>query len=114
MVGCRRVQALLMTLLVVAGTFGISDLDAWLYHRQGMERGTSQPHYEPAGTTCGHADRCVLGVTFPDPRLVTPISAVGRLTRVLRISGSVPSPVKPHNWGRHALPQPRAPPTLPA
>jgi len=76
--------------------------------------GTSQPHYEPAGTTCGHADRCVLGVTFPDPRLVTPISAVGRLTRVLRISGSVPSPVKPHNWGRHALPQPRAPPTLPA
>jgi hypothetical protein len=114
MVGSRRVHSLLMALLVVAGTFGFSTVDALLYHRQGMELGTRQPHYEPAGTTCGHADRCVLGVTFSGPRVATPASVVGRLTGVLRIAGLLPPPAKPHDADRYTLPQPRAPPTLPA
>jgi len=114
MVGSRRLHALVLTLLVVVGTFGISDLDAWLYHGRGADGGTTQPHYEPAGSTCGHADRCVLGVTFPGPRVVTPISVVGRLSRVFRVQPVLLVPAKPHATSRATLPQPRAPPILPA
>jgi len=114
MLGSRRLRALILTLVFVVGTFGISDLDAWLYHGRNADRGTTQPHYEPAGTTCGHADRCVLGVTFPNPRVVTPISVVGRLSRIFRVGSVLLALSKPHDTGRATLPRPRAPPSLPA
>lgn len=114
MIVSRRVRALVLTVLMTVGTFGISNLDAWLYHGRGADPGTTGPHYEPAGTTCGHADRCVLGVTIPGPRVLAPINVVGRLARLSRVAEPRQRPSRPRGTAPPPLPHPRAPPTLPA
>jgi hypothetical protein len=97
----------------VSGSLGFSTADALAYHRARVNRGLWQPHYEPAGSTCGHADRCVLGATIPGPRAVTPLSLLGRLALVLADDAFLPPVPSLPGALRHPLLQPRAPP-LPA
>jgi hypothetical protein len=109
----RRASALLLALIFVSGSLGFSTADALAYHRAGANRGLWQPHYEPAGSTCGHADRCVLRATIPGPRVVTPLSLLGRLAPVLADDAFLPPVPSLPGALRHPLAQPRAPP-LPA
>ncbi|HET7600130.1 MAG TPA: hypothetical protein VFK09_07540 [Gemmatimonadales bacterium] len=104
----RRFGAFVLTVLFVGGSFGVSGLDALAYHRAGGP--DIRPHFEAAGTTCGHADRCVLGVTFPGPRLAPPLNVVGRLARVLDLRAAPAPATAMPAAERRALPQPRAPP----
>ncbi len=68
-----RTRALVLAVVFLVGSFGLSALDALAFHRVGMDQGTLQPHFEVAGTTCGHGDRCILGATFPGPRIAAPL-----------------------------------------
>jgi hypothetical protein len=110
----RRAAALLLALVFVTGTLGLPGADALAYHQPGADRGLAQPHFEPAGTSCGHADRCILGATAPAPRLPSPIGVLDRPTAVLVLDGFLPPPADLPGLGRHPLPQPRAPPALDA
>lgn len=106
----RRASALALALVFVSGTLGFSTADALAYHRTGADRGLAQPHYEPAGSSCGHADRCVLGATIPGPRLGPPLGLLGRLAPALLVGGFIPPVPSLPGPLRHPLPQPRAPP----
>ena len=109
----RRASALLLALIFISGSLGFSTADALAYHRAGVDRGLWQPHYEPAGSTCGHADRCLLGAGMPGPRVAPPLGVLGRLSPILVDDGFLPPVASLPGSLRHPLPQPRAPP-LPA
>ena len=106
----RRASTLLLALVFVTGTLGFSTVDALAFHRAGASRGLTGPHYEPAGTTCGHADRCVLGVTFPGPRVVTPPASLAAHPAPQVFAAFLPPLPGLPGVVRHPLPQPRAPP----
>ena len=106
----RRLYAAFLALVFTVGTLGLPGADALAFHQGGADRGLTGPHFEPAGTSCGHADRCVLGATAPAPRLPSPIGTFDQTTPILLQAGfAVPPSVTP-GLGRHPLPQPRAPP----
>jgi hypothetical protein len=110
----HRASTLLLALVFVTGSLGLSTADALAFHRAGASRGLTGPHYEPAGTTCGHADRCVLGVTLPGPRVVTPpLNLAARPAPQVFADFLPPLPGLP-GVVQHPLPQPRAPPPRPA
>ncbi|HEX5387334.1 MAG TPA: hypothetical protein VFW66_11570 [Gemmatimonadales bacterium] len=105
-----RLSALLLTVIFSAGSFGLSAFDALAFHRSGVARGATGPHYEAAGTVCGHGDRCMLGSTLPGPRLATPFKVAARLAPVVE-TRQPPAPIAAlPSFDRRTLPQPRAPP----
>jgi hypothetical protein len=105
-----RASAAVLAAVFVIGTLGFSTADALAYHRAGVEHGLTQPHYEPAGSSCGHADRCVLGVTMPGPRAATPLSEFRQPALIRVVRAYLPSTASLPGPARHPLPQPRAPP----
>jgi len=111
MTGLRpRASAIVLALVFVAGSFLFPCADALAYHRIGADQGIGQPHYEPAGTTCGHADRCLLGAVAPALRLAPPLGLLDRAAPVLPIASFHPPASSFPGVGPHPLPQPRAPP----
>ena len=105
----HRVSTLLLALVFVTGSIGLSTADALAFHSAGASTGLTGPHYEPAGSICGHADRCVLGVTLPGPRLATPAAPVARPAQ-RAVPAFLPPLLTLARVVRHPLPQPRAPP----
>ena len=105
-----RASAAALAAVFVIGTLGFSTADALAYHRAGVDRGPTEPHYEPAGSSCGHADRCVLGVTMPGPRAATPLSDFWRPAPIRVVDAYLPSASSLPGPARHPLPQTRAPP----
>jgi hypothetical protein len=105
-----RLASGLFLAVFVLGSFGLANIDAWAFHGSPGRSGIDRPHFEAAGGTCGHADRCILGVTLPGPRAATPFNLVERLGLVSRVRSLLPPAVKRVGIRPHALPQPRAPP----
>ena len=105
----RGTRALVLAAVFLIGSFGLPTFDALAFH----ERGTTRPHFEAAGTTCGHSDRCVLGATFPGPRIaavprpgVRPALPIRTAEQVVLVT-SLRSIDQASPW------QPRAPPVSP-
>ena len=55
-----RLLAVLAAALLLSGAGGAADLDALLFHGGAAGSTGSSPHFEAAGTTGHHADRCLL------------------------------------------------------
>lgn len=106
-----RLNALLLVALMLCGGGGLPVVDA-LAHGDGPGA-TTGPHFETASAAEGHRDFCSLGAGLPlSPQLLAlnldiAFAAVA-FPEVIRSAGT------PRSARPGLLPQPRAPPILPA
>jgi hypothetical protein len=107
----RAVKATVLAAVILSGGGGMPLLDVILYHGLAPTR-SSQPHVEPAGCDC-HGEHCKLDARFPSSSqaesLDLRIQLVTTPFREPAHAALAPRPANPE-----LLPQPRAPPGLPA
>jgi hypothetical protein len=105
-----RSRAVVLAIVFLLGSYGLPAFDALAFHRGGADPGIGQPHFEAAGTSCGHSDRCVLGITLPGPRIVNHVDIGQHFCGLLESLTSPTPPSTPRAESPSTLAQPRAPP----
>jgi hypothetical protein len=106
-----RLQALLLLTAFVGGGFGLSDLDALLYHTGQRAASADVAHIELPGGCGAHAEHCVLAVAASLRQLGSRVAArvcVIRTTTITRVAAPIPTP---RSANRTRLQRSRAPPT---
>ncbi|MGH7702870.1 MAG: hypothetical protein ACREMO_07225 [Gemmatimonadales bacterium] len=106
----QQLKAGFLAFVFLAGGFGLTGFDALAFHRHGAELATLQPHFEPAGSSCGHADRCTLRNTLAGPRVVSVTPPSERPVPVVSQRGLVIAPDANRSPDPLTFQQPRAPP----
>lgn len=87
----RRVRAVLLTVLFLAGSFGVSIADALVFHQAGSDPLAGVVHIEGVDTG-HHAERCLLSHATPAPREALDLPVIVAVTApVVRVSVSVPT-----------------------
>jgi hypothetical protein len=105
----RRVGALLLATVFIGGGFGLSDLDALLFH-SGRAVPAEASHFDLPGGCGSHAEHCVLAVAASLRQLGSAARASIPVTRALpayRIATPVASLHSAHRTNLHPS---RAPP----
>jgi hypothetical protein len=90
----RRLGALLLATAFIGGGFGLSDLDALLFHSGRDAAPAEVPHFDLPGGCGAHAEHCVLAVAASLRQLgarATTSVAVTRAERPEHIATPVPS-----------------------
>ena len=106
----RRLGALLLATAFIGGGFGLSDLDALLFHSGRSAAPAEVPHYDLPGGCGAHAEHCVLAVAASLRQLgatVTTGVPVSRADLPEHIATPVPTP---RSADRTNLQPSRAPP----
>lgn len=105
----RRVRAALLTVLFLAGSFGVSIADALLFHQAGSDPFAGVVHIEGVDTG-HHAERCLLSQATPAPREALQIpGCVHANAPVVRFSISAPAHFPASNFPAYSQ-YSRAPP----
>jgi hypothetical protein len=108
----RRFGALFLLTAFLAGGYGLSDLDAFLFHssiHSGQNGRADVAHLELPGGCGAHAERCVLAVATARP------AVAGSAPAKVRLAPNVSQPLSPRppvhpSVGRVSLQHSRAPP----
>ena len=107
--GSRRLGALFLLTAFLAGGFGLSDLDAALFHSQPRGVRADVAHLEQPGGCGAHAEHCVLALATARVATAAAAPVKVRLTpQVSQVPAAAPSTV----WSasRTSLQYSRAPP----
>jgi hypothetical protein len=105
----RRLSALLLLTVFVGGGFGLSDLDALLYH-SGHRAPAELPHYDQPGGCGAHAERCVLALAASLRQLAGGLSHLDSAADGQDLLVPVAPVVVPRSIDRSNLQPTRAPP----
>jgi hypothetical protein len=106
----RRVGALLLATVFIGGGFGLSDLDALLFHSGRDAVPTEASHFDLPGGCGSHAEHCVLAVAASLRQLGTTATASIPVTRALPAYRVVTPVARLHSADRANLHPSRAPP----
>jgi hypothetical protein len=109
----RRLGALFLLTAFVAGGFGLSDLDALLFHSSTHGARADVAHLDQPGGCGAHAERCVLALSTARPQQVGLAPVKIRLSPVVSRALVTIAPVD-RSVATHTLKLPRAPPHAPA
>jgi hypothetical protein len=105
-----RISALLLVTAFIGGEFGLSDLDALLFHTGRNAAPAEVPHFDLPGGCGAHAEHCVLAVAASLRQLGTTATTRFAITRAAT-PGLVATPVAtPRSADRTNLQPSRAPP----
>jgi hypothetical protein len=105
-----RIGALLLATAFIGGEFGLSDLDALLFHSGRHPVPAEVPHFDQPGGCGSHAEHCVLAVAASLRQLGATVTAGIPLTKIAA-ADHVPVPVvAPRSTDRSNLHLSRAPP----
>ena len=106
---CRRLGALFLLTAFIGGGFGLSDLDAVLFHSSPHGARADVAHFDQPGGCGAHAERCVLAVATARVASVVPVPVKIRLSPVAIRPLAWTAPVRPSSFrGSHQ--HSRAPP----
>ena len=107
-----RATALVLAALFLGGVGGVSDLDAYLFHRAGGAVAAGVPHVETSGNPNCHTERCVLALRLANGRVAPDLRVPVRFEGMPLVAAATRPATEPHRFlpGRHR--QSRAPPNL--
>jgi hypothetical protein len=106
----KRLEALLLAVVVIGGWGGLPAADVLLYHRHATAPQATGAQVADQNSPSPHGLRCVLGVACHGPRLVPAVSNLAA-AEVTQDDHSTPRiPDRPRSRDRSGLPQERAPP----
>jgi hypothetical protein len=106
----RRLGALLLATAFIGGGFGLSDLDALLFHSGSNAVPANVPHFDLPGGCGAHAEHCVLAVAASLRQLGTAATASIAVTRVATVDRVAAPVASPRSADRTNLQPSRAPP----
>jgi hypothetical protein len=109
----RRLGALFLLTAFLAGGYGLSDLDALLFHSSTHGARADVAHLDQPGGCGAHAERCALALTTARPQQVGLAPVKIRLNPVVSHPPVSNAPID-RSAATGTLPLPRAPPHAPA
>jgi len=104
-----RLSALFLVIAFLAGGYGLTGLDAFLFHSTPHAVRADVAHLDQPGGCGAHAEQCVLALTGARPQYATPASAKVQLGSVVLRAQIPASTIHPPPL-RGTLQLPRAPP----
>jgi hypothetical protein len=105
-----RMGALLLVTAFIGGEFGLSDLDALLFHSGRHPAPAEVPHFDLPGGCGAHAEHCVLAVAASLRQLGTTATTGIAVTRAATPDRTTTPVATPWSADRTNLQQSRAPP----
>jgi hypothetical protein len=105
-----RMCALLLVTAFIGGEFGLSDLDALLFHSGRHPAPAEVPHFDLPGGCGAHAEHCVLAVAASLRQLGTTATTRFVVTRAAPTDRSATPVATPRSADRSNLQPSRAPP----
>ncbi|MFL5495621.1 MAG: hypothetical protein ACJ8DC_14650 [Gemmatimonadales bacterium] len=105
-----RVGAFLLATAFIGGEFGLSDLDALLFHSFRHPVPAEVPHFDQPGGCGSHAEHCVLAVAASLRQLGATVTAGIPQTRVSTADHVLIPVATPRSTDRTNLHPSRAPP----
>jgi hypothetical protein len=105
-----RMGALLLVTAFIGGEFGLSDLDALLFHSGRHPVPAEVPHFDLPGGCGAHAEHCVLAVAASLRQLGTTATTGIAVTRAATADRTTTPVATPWSADRTNLQQSRAPP----
>lgn len=106
----RRISALLLATAFIGGEFGLSDLDALLFHSGRHAVPSDAAHFDLPGGCGAHAEHCVLAVAASLRQLGATVTASIPVTRVATVDRIAVPVASPRSADRTNLQPSRAPP----
>ena len=107
-----RLFAALAAALLLSGAGGAADLDALLFHGRAAGTAASPPHFEAAGTTSHHADRCLLVLRLASGARASAVSLSRRFESLQTHAGSRRPATAPQRHDPALHQESRAPPSV--
>jgi hypothetical protein len=105
-----RLGALLLVTAFIGGEFGLSDLDALLFHSGRHPAPAEVPHFDLPGGCGAHAEHCVLAVAASLRQLGTTATTRFVVTRAAATDHIATPVATPRSADRTNLQPSRAPP----
>jgi len=105
----RRLGALFLLTAFLTGGYGLSDLDAFLFHSSAHPVRADVSHVDQPGGCGAHAERCVLALSSARPQQVAPTPVKLRLNPVASRPFIAVAPID-RSVATGTLQLPRAPP----
>jgi len=105
-----RTVAALLAALFFGGAGGASDMDAFLFHRNGAAVSAGVAHVETAGNPGCHAERCVLALRLANGRAAHALAVPIRFEGIPQHDAGTRPVSAPRRTAANPQQQPRAPP----